>query len=167
MKKYIILIILFVLCFITIAYLKQQFFNNKIVNTSSINETYNGIPANLRSKYKAEIEYTIKSEVPKSKQAIKNIELEIKKEKNPYSRQTIIDYGITCILFDFYMQLVNITNKYIEIKKDIPPTDWYIELKESISPYLIKNNIDTRHIDSLLNYAIKKQKELNKKYSNY
>ena len=167
MKKYIVLIILFVLCFITIAYLKQQFFNNKIVNISSVNEIHNEIPANLRSKYKAEIEYTIKSEVPKSKQDIKNIELEIKKEKNPYNRQTIIDYGITSILFDFYMQLVNITNKYIEIKEDIPPTDWYMELKESITPHLIKNNIDTRRIDSLLDYADKKQTELNKKYPNY
>ena len=59
MKKYIVLIILFVLCFITIAYLKQHFFNNKIVNISSVNETYNEIPANLRSKYKAEIEQII------------------------------------------------------------------------------------------------------------
>ena len=41
MKKYIILIILFILCFITIAYLKQQFFNNKIVNISSVNEIHN------------------------------------------------------------------------------------------------------------------------------
>ena len=128
---------------------------------------YKPIPQNLKLKYKKEIEYTIKSEVPKSKQAIKNIELEIKKEKNPYNRQTIIDYGITSILFDFYMQLVNLTNKYVEIKEDIPATDWYIELKESITPYIIDNNIDTKRIDSLLNYANKKQKELNKKDSNY
>lgn len=128
---------------------------------------YKPIPQNLKLKYKKEVEYTIKLEVPKSKQAIKDIELEIKKEKNPYNRQTIIDYGITTILFDFYMQLVNITNKYIEIKEDIQPTDWYIELKESITPYIIDNNIDTKRIDSLLDYANKKQKELNKKYPNY
>ena len=128
---------------------------------------YKPIPQNLKLKYKKEVEYTIKLEVPKSKQAIKDIELEIKKEKNPYNRQTIIDYGITTILFDFYMQLVNITNKYIEIKEDIQPTDWYIELKESITPYIIDNNIDTKRIDSLLDYANKKQKALNKKYPNY
>ena len=128
---------------------------------------YKPIPQNLKLKYKKEVEYTIKLEVPKSKQAIKDIELENKKEKNPYNRQTIIDYGITTILFDFYMQLVNITNKYIEIKEDIQPTDWYIELKESITPYIIDNNIDTKRIDSLLDYANKKQKELNKKYPNY
>ena len=79
MKKYIVLIILFVLCFIAIAHFKQQFLNNKFVNISSVNETHNEIPANLRTKYKAEMEYTIKSEVPKSKQAIKNIDEEIVK----------------------------------------------------------------------------------------
>ena len=128
---------------------------------------YKPISQNLKLKYKAEIEYTIKKEIPKSKRAIKNIESEIKKEKNPYNRQTIIDYGITSILFDFYMQLVDVTNKYIEIKQNITPTDWYMELKESITPYLMDNNINTRRIDSLLNYANKKQKELNKKYPNY
>ena len=128
---------------------------------------YKPIPQNLKLKYKKEVEYTIKLEVPKSKQAIKDIELENKKEKNQYNRQTIIDYGITTILFDFYMQLVNITNKYKEIKEDIQPTDWYIELKESITPYIIDNNIDTKRIDSLLEYEKKKQKELNKKYPNY
>ena len=128
---------------------------------------YKPISQNLKSKYKTEIESTIKTEIPKSKRAIKNIESEIKKEKNPYNRQTIIDYGITSILFDFYMQLVDVTNKYIEIKQNITPTDWYMELKESITPYLMDNNINTRRIDSLLNYANKKQKELNKKYPNY
>ena len=128
---------------------------------------YKPIPQNLKSKYKTEIESTIKTEIPKSKKAIKNVESEIKKEKNPYNRQTIIDYGITSILFDFYMQLIDVTNKYVEIKQDKPSTDWYIELKESITPYLMDNNINTRRIDSLLNYANKKQKELNKKYPNY
>ena len=128
---------------------------------------YKPVPQNLKLKYKTEIEYTIKSEIPKSKKAIKNIESEIKKETNPYNRQTIVNYGITSILFDFYMQLVNVTNKYVEIKQDIPPTDWYMELKESITPHLTDNNINTRRIDSLLDYANKKQKELNKKYSNY
>lgn len=128
---------------------------------------YKPVPQNLKLKYKTEIEYTINSEIPKSKKAIKNIELEIKKEKNPYNRQTIVNLGITSILFDFYMQLVNVTNKYVEIKQDLPSTDWYIELKESITPHLIGNDINTKRIDSLLNYANKKQKELNKKYSNY
>lgn len=128
---------------------------------------YKPIPQDLKSKYKKEIEKVIKSEIPKSKQAIKNIESEIKNEKEPYNRQTIIDYGITSILFNFYMQLIDVTNKYVEIKEDIPPTDWYIELKESITPYFIDNSINIKHIDSFLNYANKKQKELNKKYPNY
>ena len=167
MKKYVFLLIILVFCFASIVFFKQQSFNNKIVIISSQNNTHNKIPADLKSKYKAEIEYTIKAEIPKAEQAINNIELEIKKEKNPYNRQTIVDYGITSILFNFYMQLVNITDKYIKIKQDIPSTDWYIELKKSITPLLIDNNINTKNIDSLLNYANKKQKELNKKYSNY
>jgi len=128
---------------------------------------YKPVPQDLKSAYKKEMEFTIKKEVPKSKKLINNIKREINSEKNPYNRQTIIDYGITSILFDFYMQLADVTNKYVELKQDLPSTDWYMELKEVITPYLIDNNINTRRIDSLLDYAHKKQIKLNKKYSNY
>ena len=136
-------------------------------NIPAIYAEYKPILNNLQSSYKKEIEQVINREVPKSKQAIKNIEFEIKKEKNPYNRQTIIDYGITSILFDFYTQLINVTENYSNIKQSIPPTDCYMELKESITPYFIDNNINTKRIDSLLDYANKKQKEINKKYTNY
>ena len=58
------------------------------------------------------------------------------------------------------MQLIDITEKYVEIKKDIPSTDYYIVLKNTLSPYLKENNINTSKINSLLKYAEKKQKKL-------
>ena len=128
---------------------------------------YKPIPQNLKSAYKKEMEFTIKKEVPKSKKLINNISREINSEKNPYNKQTIIDYGIASILFDFYMQLADVTNKYVEIKQDIPATDWYIELKEFINPYLKDNNINVRTINSLLIYAKRKQLNIEKQYSNY
>ena len=138
-----------------------------VYNIPAIYAEYTPIPNNLKSSYKKEIEQVINKEVPKSKLAIKNIEFEIKKEKNPYNRQTIIDYGITSILFDFYTQLINVTEKYSNIKQSIPPTDWYIELKESITPYFIDNNINSKRIDALIDYANRKQKEINKRFTNY
>ena len=128
---------------------------------------YKPIPQDLKSAYKKEMEFTIKKEVPKSKKLINNIKREINSEKNPYNKQTIIDYGIASILFDFYMQLADVTNKYVEIKQDIPATDWYIELKEFINPYLKDNNINVRTINSLLIYAKRKQLNIEKQYSNY
>ena len=128
---------------------------------------YKPIPQDLKSAYKKEMEFTIKKEVPKSKKLINNIKREINSEKNPYNRETIINYGISSILFDFYMQLADVTNKYIEIKQDIPATDWYIELKEFINPYLKDNNINVKTINSLLIYAKRKQLNIEKQYANY
>lgn len=127
---------------------------------------YKPIPKQFKHQYKKEVEQTIKLEIPKLKRQIDNIEIELNNETNLVIKQTILDKGITSILFEFYSSLVDTTNKYIKIKNDIPSTDWYIELKEFINPYLIDNKISNRQINSFLNYAEKKQKYLEKKYSN-
>lgn len=127
---------------------------------------YKPVPAQLKNQYKLEIDQTIKYGIKISKDKINNIESEFQNESDPIIKQTIINYGITTILFEFYSSLIDTTNKYVEIKGDIPATDWYIELKEFINPYLIDNEINTRKINSFLIYAEKKQKYLEKKYSN-
>ena len=123
---------------------------------------YRPIPKTLQLEYKKEIEQVIKVELPKRRKAINNVKYEIAKEKNPYVRQTIIDYGITSILFDFYSQLIDTTDKYVSIKESLPATDWYIDLKKYITPYLKDNNINTSRINTLLDYAEKEQNYINK-----
>ena len=150
-------------------YVKKILFTLFILFSFSLQSfaEYKPIPQDLKSAYKKEIEFTIKKEAPKSKKLIDDITKKINSEKNPYNKQTLIDYGITSILFDFYMQLTNVTNKYVEIKQDIPATDWYIELREFINPYLKDNNINIKTINSLLIYAERKQLKIEKQYSNY
>ena len=83
-----------------------------------------------------------------------------------YIKQVTIEQGINSLLFTFFMDLINITDKYIAIKKDLPATDYYLVLKDIIIPYLEQNSINTKKIDSLLKYANKKQVKLEKKYLN-
>ena len=119
----------------------------------------------MRTQYKCELEQLIKKEVPISKKAINNIKYEYIKETDPIIKQTIIEYGITSILFDFYYLLIKVTNKYTDIEKDIPATDWYVELQKFINPYLIDNKINIKGINSLLMYAERKQNKLNKQFN--
>ena len=124
---------------------------------------YKPINKEYSLQYKNEIEKIIKKQVPASKEAINGIFLEIEKEQNQYVKLVIIEQGINSILFDFYIELINITDKYTDIKKDIPATDWYGDLKNIIYPYLIDNNINVEDINALLKYANKKQIEFERK----
>jgi len=136
-----------------------------ICYTTPVMAEYKPIPENMRTQYKYELELLIKKEVPISKKAINNIEYEYITETNPVIKQTIIEYGITSILFDFYYLLIKVTNKYTDIEKDIPATDWYIELQKFINPYLIDNKINIKGVNSLLKCAERKQNKLNKQFN--
>jgi hypothetical protein len=176
MKKYIVLIILFVLCFITIAYLKQHFFNNKIVNISSVNETYNEIPANLRSKYKAEIEQIINEEVPnviknvnKSVNDAKNIHDKIL--KNGYNEDDFLNLNLISEVeligtdLQLYSKLMQITQeKYLKIKYQPIPTDNSNPLYDYLYPYFQNNNIDTSKLEELNIYINKQQAKIVQNY---
>ena len=176
MKKYIILIILFVLCFITIAYLKQQFLNNKIVNISSVNETYNEIPANLRSKYKAEIEQIINEEFPnvieKANLCVKDAEfLYNKMRKNGYSEDDFINLTliseVVIIASDLalFEKLMKTTQeKYLKIKYQPIPTDNSNAFYDYLYPYFQNNNIDTSKLEELCIYINKQQAKITKNY---
>ena len=89
---------------------------------------------------------------------------EIEKEQNTYVRQAIIDNGVDSILLLFYISLVEITNKYVNIKQDIPNTGWYGNIKNIIDPYLKDNNINMLKIEYILKYANNKQVQIKRRY---
>ena len=119
---------------------------------------------NFNPQYKKEIEQLIDAQVPLSKKNIDKIFQDVENEKNPYVKQIIIEYGMDTVVLEFYISLIDTTDKYFNIKKDIPPTDWYGTLQKIIDPYLKENNVNASKINSLLKYANKKQKILNARY---
>lgn len=118
------------------------------------------IPQELSLEYKTEVERTIKAEIPKTKRDINIVYKEVKTEQNPYIKRSIAETGITSVLFEFYKNLADITNKYATKKLSLPDTDWYLTIKTCLAPYLKENDINTKPIDNLLKYAEKKQKKI-------
>ena len=125
---------------------------------------YKPIERQYSAQYRTEINQIIKKEIPISKREVKKIFKEVQEEKNQNVKTVIIEQGINSIIFEFYMKLINKTDKYVHIKQDIPPTDWYGDLKIIITPYLEDNNADINKINSFLNYALEKQLELERKF---
>ena len=95
---------------------------------------------------------------------VTNLCKEIEKEQNTYVRQAIIDNGVDSILLLFYISFVEITNKYVNIKQDIPNTGWYGNIKNIIDPYLKDNNINMLKIEYILKYANNKQVQIKRRY---
>ena len=125
---------------------------------------YKPVPKEFSKQYKNEIEKTVKYQIPIAKKSINSIFKEVKTEENSYIKTVTIEQGINSVIFDFYLALIDVTDKYINIKQDIQPTDWYGDLKVTISPYLNDNHVDISKINSFLDYAQKKQIELENKY---
>ena len=125
---------------------------------------YKPIPQNCSIKFSEEINKTLKKQIPISKKEINNIILEIENEKNSYERSYLISDGINSVLFKFYMELINIADKYVNIKSTIPATDGYGALQEVITPYLNANNIEIKKINEFIKYAETKQIKLEEKY---
>ena len=118
----------------------------------------------LGKEYKNEINLLLEKEIPKSIKEMDGLLEEIENEKDPLEKQTIIDLGMNTILFNFYSKLIDITQKYIDIKKDIPPTGFNVELIIVLYPYLKVNNVNIEKIKSFLDYSEIKETEINKKY---
>lgn len=123
---------------------------------------YTQSPIYSINEYKKEINKIIKQETKKAKKSIDKIKFDLIKEKNNYIKPSIVEQEINASLFSMYMELINTTNKYIEIKKDIPITDNYDELAKIIIPVLKSNDIDISKINKTINYASKKQFEYKK-----
>ena len=128
----------------------------------------------FKNNYRNEIHKIIKTELPKTK---KNIDKEYsnalkvyntyKSDKNKSknvdkyifiiqdSQRGIEEYETT-----FISKLIDVTDKYINISKDIPPTDFPGTLLDFIIPYFDANNIDYNQINKLDSYSAYKIKEL-------
>ena len=117
----------------------------------------------LGEKYKKEITKIIDKEYPKVIKAIDDVFVEFEKEKEPYEKGAIIDWGIPSIMFYFFDTLIKETNKYLPQPLPQLETDWNYALEMQIMPYLKNNRIDRTKIKSLRKYADKKQREIEKK----
>ena len=130
---------------------------------------YKPIPKELSTQYKKEIEQVIKTQVPIAKKNIDNVFKEVEEEKDEYEKVLKIEYSIDGVLFDLYWNMIDIAEeKYIgknNIRKNLNEGDYSGELFEALIPYLKDNRINASKIYSLIKYAQKRQKELEKKYN--
>ncbi len=124
---------------------------------------YKPIPKELSIQYKNEVEQAIKTEFNNRYNRIKNYDYIISNKK-PELRYTSIDMGLQAEIFDFFMPLIDITDKYTNIKNDIPVTDFWFTLHEILIPYFNDNNIDIHLIDKLIKYSEKKEQILRNKF---
>lgn len=125
---------------------------------------YKPIPKELSNQYKAEMEQTIKVEVPKALKEVDKIfeeyqEKYIEALNNSELRDNIDgENPLDTPEFLLYVELINITNKYVPIKNDVPPTGWSGALYDFLYPYFQDNNVQLTEINMLSDYAGKKSK---------
>ena len=136
---------------------------------------YKPIPPDLSKKYKAEIEQKINNEYGSTQQKINSIYNEATKDYKKVfkNKETYMDFAssnydihIFIPIFDLLSDLIDITNKYVDIKNEIPATDFSGTLYDFLQPYFDDNKIDTHKIDKLSKNARKKQKRIEYYYDN-
>ena len=132
------------------------------------------ISKECQDKFRNEIYKAIEKELPKTKnninkefvnaqKAYKKFLKEKNKSKNTDKYIFLIQdcqRGIESYETIFISILIDITNKYKDIKNYIPPTDFPGTLIDFIYPYLEANNIDYSKINELDSYSANKIKEL-------
>ena len=122
------------------------------------------IPKQLRSQYKNEVEVYARSNLETIK---KSVDYEYKKVKfipsdSAEGRNEQIYYlegvqgNIDKHLFYFYLNLVDITDKYIKIKQQIPIVEDSIGAAQFIYPYLKDNNVNLENISKIEDYIYNK-----------
>ncbi len=119
-------------------------------------------------EYKKEIIESINSQIPIRKKEILNVFNEVEKEQDPYEKNLIIEYGVDGVLFDFYNELIDITEKYTgkdNVSKNAIEGDSSGLLFEVLIPYLKDNRINTSKILLFIKFAQKEQKKLEKKFN--
>ena len=171
MKKILFFIIAFLISFIYIANANTLTKEKNISQKNKISESnieniagytyfqqeyvYIPIPEDKKAQYKAEVEAYIDKQIPIAKKKLKK---DVKKAKKTYKKywydknglnlrseylDKLTKYGINA---DFthakiYIDLINITKKYVNIDNLIPATNSVQELDLFIMPYLENNNI--------------------------
>lgn len=115
--------------------------------------------------YKNEIENKIQKECPKIQKQIDKDFSKVQKVykkylKNKENKYVFIlqDYqrGIEACEVLLLSDLIEITDKYYDIKSKIPATDYTGTLFEFLYPYFEANNIDYKKYNELLEYSAKK-----------
>ena len=123
----------------------------------------------LPRQYKIEIQKVIDEETPKAKICIdKNFliaQTEYSKIQNKYKEESVFliedcQRGIEVCEFNMISKLLDITQKYTDIKKEIPPTDFSGTLNDFIYPYFERNNINYKKLIELGEYSIYKINEI-------
>ncbi len=125
------------------------------------------IPKEQSIQYKKEVEQVIKTQIPIAKNKIDNVFKEVELEKDEYEKDLIIRYGMDGVLFDLYKLLIETTEKYVGKDKVYisEDGDTLSILFKALIPYIKDNKINASKIYSLIRYAQKRQKELEKKYN--
>ncbi len=118
----------------------------------------------LGKEYKNEITLLLENEIPKSMKEVDGLFKKIENEKDSLDKKNLADLGINTILFDFYSELIEVTQKYTDIKKDLPNTDFDVDLIMVLYPYLKANNVDIKKLKSFLDYCDTMQTEIDNKY---
>lgn len=128
------------------------------------------LPESVQKQYRAEIEACAEKEYPKIIKSadiiLDKIEEYIKanKTKNVSMGVENIEKAqneLDALNFYFYLKLIDITDKYIKIKKDIPLASQSLLLADFIYPYLIDNKVNREYIDKIEDYTYAKYKILN------
>lgn len=149
MKKF--LVLLFVLAF----------------NALACFADYKPIPADKSKQYKAEVESIINNEVPKAKKEVNQIYKEAKQAYSlPISSDTP-DYEqiIDTPVFYVNLELIKLTCKYVNIEHDIPATDFSGTLYDFLYPYFQDNKVNTKLLDELDTFTVKRQEKIHKMQS--
>ena len=118
----------------------------------------------MKLEYKNEITLLLENEIPKSMKEVDGLFKKIENEKDSLDKKNLADLGINTILFDFYSELIEVTQKYTDIKKDLPNTDFDVDLIMVLYPYLKANNVDIKKLKSFLDYCDTMQTEIDNKY---
>ena len=127
----------------------------------------------LPAQYKVEIQKVIDEEVPKTKICVDKNFLKAQNEyskiknhiKNEYIEESVFiiedsQRGIEVCEFNMISKLLDITQKYTDIKKEIPPTDFSGTLNDFIYPYFERNNINYKKLIEIGEYSIYKINEI-------
>ena len=157
----VLLIIIGVLLILTVSgmilygkHLSTQQDISETSNISSKQEQYQyiPIPKDRQAEYKAEIEKYIDENVPIIENNIKNFL--VNNEEDALLK-------INTEHLSFYIELVDITNKYVIIDYRKPPTDFVGDWYDFIFPYLKNNKIDNIYkLQELYTYISKIEEQL-------
>lgn len=131
------------------------------------------IPKNKQAQYKTEIETYINKEIPEMQH---RVFLEYKKAERLHNHYLIHEYimekskyadkldeyinNINGEELYFYLHLIDITDKYVKIKNDMPPTDSTGALYEFISPYLKSAKVSDEKILDFSTYTVEKANKI-------